>query len=197
MKERQWAPLAFPFPPPPMPSKNLDQQIRSHVDTLVAELTELVREEALRTVQEALGGAASAPRRRRPGRPRKKAKRTRRKTARKRVRRSSADVGALADRILAHVKAHPGRGITEIARSLRRTSKDLRLPVLKLLAKRKLKTTGQRRGTKYHPAGRGGATTRKKAAKRKATKKKRVGKKAKRKTARRRGKKVRRRRTKG
>ncbi len=172
-----------------MPNKNLDQQIRSLVDALVADLTVLVREEALRIVQDAVGGAAPAPKRRGPGRPRKKAKATRRKTARKRVRRSSADVDALADRLLAHVKAHPGQGITQIARSLRRTSKDLRLPVQKLLAEKKLKTTGQRRGTKYHPAGRGGGTTRKKAAKRKSTRKKRVAKKAKRKTARRRGKK--------
>ncbi len=130
-----------------MPNKT-EQQIRSLVDTLVADLTVLVREEALRLVQDAVGGAARAPRRRGPGRPRKKAKATRRKTRRKRVRRSTADVGALADRLLAHVKAHPGQGITQIARSLRRTSKDLRLPVLKLLAEKKLKTTGQRRGTK-------------------------------------------------
>ena len=77
------------------------------------------------------------------------------------------------------VKAHPDQGITQIARSLRRTSKDLRLPVQKLLAEKKLKTTGQRRGTKYHAAGRGGVTTHKKAGK-----KRRVVKKAKRKITR-------------
>ena len=68
------------FPIPTMPSKNTDKHISSLVDSLVADITALVREEALRLVQDAVGGAAPARKRRGPGRPRKKAKATRRKT---------------------------------------------------------------------------------------------------------------------
>ena len=45
--------------------------------------------------------------------------------------------------------------------------KNLRLPIQKLLAEKKFKTKGQRRGTKYFAGGRAGAT-RKKAGKKKA-----------------------------
>jgi hypothetical protein len=50
------------------------------------------------------------------------------------------------------------------------TPKEMRLPILKLLADKKLKTTGQRRGTKYHAGGRGTAK-KQKPAKKRATKK--------------------------
>ena len=192
-----------------MPKNTLDREIRSCVDSFVGDLTGLVKQAAMESVQEALGGTV-APRRRGPGRPRKTAKKG--SPRRKRVRRSSGDLDATAARILSYVKANPGSGVTEIAASLRRTSKDLRLPILKLLEEKKLRTTGQRRGTRYHAGGRRGPAkrkaTRKRAAKRKATKrkraakkkparrkaakkkaaKKRVTKKARRKTAKRRGK---------
>ena len=189
--------LASLHPPVPMPKNTLDREIRACVDAFVEDLTTLVKQAAMESVQEALGGTV-APRRRGPGRPRKTAKK--RGTRKKRIRRTSGDVDAIAAKVLSHVKANPGSGVTEIAASLRTTSKDLRLPILKLLEEKKLRTTGQRRGTKYHAGGRRGPVTRKrKAAKKKARKKKRVAKKTtkrkaskkgrRQKTAKRRGKK--------
>ena len=167
---------------------NTERAIQAHVDALVRDLTAMIRESALQTVQQALGGPVA--RKRGPGRPRgtRKAKAKKRRAKRKRIRRSSEDVEALASRILGHVKANPGQGVTEIARALRRTSKDLKLPIQKLLAEKKLKTKGERRGTKYFAGGRGGGTrkrkaTKKKRAARKKTAKKRVAKKTRRKTA--------------
>ena len=171
----------------------LNRSIRSCIDSFVEKLTTLVKHAALEAVSDALGSAA--PARRAPGRRRTKkkaARRTTRKKAAKRVRRSSGDVDATAAAVLAHVRANPGQSITEIAAALGLSSKDLRLPVLKLLEQRKIKTTGQRRGTRYHAGGRRGPAkrkaTRKRAAKRKATKRKRAGKKkpARRKAARKR-----------
>ncbi len=165
--------------------QTIDSALRARVDAFVADLSEQIREAALEAVREALGGAAPA-RRRGPGRPRKKAKKaTRRKPGRprkkatkrvgrkratkraskKRMRRSPEDLDKTAARILAYVKTHPGKGVTAIAKSLRKSSKDLKRPVQMLLAAKKLRTEGQRRGTTYF-AGAGGA---KKTAKRKAS----------------------------
>ena len=164
---------------------NSEKAIQAHVESFVRDLTAMIRESALDTVRAALGETVT--KKRGPGRPRtkRKAKGTTRNattTTRprkgKRIRRSSEDVEALASAVLAHVKANPGQGVTEIARALRRTSKDLKLPIQKLLADKKLKTKGERRGTKYFAGGRGGVTRKKKA-----TKKKRAAKKTRRKTA--------------
>ena len=106
----------------------------------------------------------------------------------KRIRRSAGDVESTAASVLAHVKANPGQGVTEIAAALRLSTKDLQLPILKLLGEKKLKTKGQRRGTKYFAGGRGSGSPKKaskKKAKRKTTKrraKKKGTKKARRKT---------------
>ena len=112
---------------------------------------------------------------------------------RKRVRRSTASVETAAARALAYIRGHDGCSVGDIASALRLTTKDLQLPIKKLLADKKVRTTGQRRGTRYHVRkARGPArkkATRRKVAKRKTTKKRRVAKKARRKTAKRRGKK--------
>ena len=68
----------------------------------------------------------------------------------------------------------------------------MKRPVQILLADRKLRTEGQRRGTKYFAGGRGGTARKRKATKRKAGKKKASRKKAKRKGATRGKKKARR-----
>ncbi len=156
---------------------NTEKQTQDRVQSFVNELTGLVRQAALEAVQEALGGVA-APKRR--GRPRK-AKRApaRRKTVKrkakktgKRAKRSGAQVEAIAARVLAHVKKKPGQSVTEIAKTLRRTPKDLQLPIRKLIADKKLRTTGQKRGTKYFAGGGGAGASKKKRAGKKASKKK-------------------------
>ena len=164
------------LPPSSMP-ESTDRQIRSLVDTFVTDIADLIREEALATVREALGDGVPAPVRRGPGRPRKKkAKATRRKTGR-RVRRSSEPVDAEAARALTYIKTNDGCSVGDIGDALGLSTKDLRLPLQKLLGNKEVRTTGQKRGTKYHAGGgRGPAkkkkATRKKAAKRKTAKKK-------------------------
>jgi len=153
---------------------NIQEQIQDRIQSFVNELTGLIRQAGLEAVQEALGGPA--PKRR--GRPRKAKKApARRKTVKrkakktgKRAKRSGAQVDAVATRVLAHVKKKPGQSVTEIAKALRRTPKDLQLPIQRLIADKKLRTTGQRRGTKYIAAGRG-AGKKKKVAKKRTTKK--------------------------
>lgn len=130
-------------------------QIASRIDAFIADLTHLTRAAALDAVQSALGGEA-APARRGPGRPRgsgKKAAPKRRLARRaKGARRSSANVEATAAKFLAFVKANDGKRLEEISKGLGIHSHDLKLPAQKLLAAKAVKTTGQKRGTKYHVA---------------------------------------------
>jgi predicted transcriptional regulator len=72
----------------------------------------------------------------------------------------------------------PARRLGEIAKELRVATKDVRRPVQTLLDEKKVKTTGQRGGTRYFPGG--GA---KKNAAKKPTGKRKAKKGAKRKTA--------------
>ena len=154
---------------------NIQKQIQDRVQSFVNELTGLIRQAGLEAVQEAMGGAAAPKRRVRPRKTkkaparRKAVKRKAKKTG-KRAKRSGAQVEAIAARVLAHVKKKPGQSVTEIAKTLRRTPKDLQLPIQKLIAGKKLRTTGQRRGTKYFVGGRG-AGKKKKVAKKRTTKK--------------------------
>lgn len=143
-----------------MPNNIIEKQIQDRVEGFVAELSELVKQAALEAVHGALGGGTAPVRR---GRPRKSSraparrgavKRKASKTG-KRVKRSAVQVDAVAARILNHVKANAGTGVTEMSAALGLTPKEMRLPILKLLADKKLRTVGQRRGTKYHAAGGG------------------------------------------
>jgi len=172
-----------------MAGTSADKAIRAHVEAFVAELSVLVRQAALETVQDALGGAAPAPRAAAPkkkvGRPRKAAKPAARKAGKggRRVRRSAGDLQQMSSSLMAHVRQNPGQGIEQISREIGIASADLKHPVTLLLEAKSLRKEGQRRGTKYFPAGRGKATAaakkpaRKKAAKKKATKKKATKKK--------------------
>jgi len=140
-----------------MANNHLESEIRTCINSFVEELSTLVKQAAIESVKEALGGS-STPARRDPGRPRKAHAVISRPSSKRRKRRSSGAVDSVAIRILEQVKANPGQGVGEIGGALRLTSKDLRLPILKLIEDKKLKTKGQRRGTKYFTAGASGAT---------------------------------------
>ena len=131
---------------------NTDSQIRSAVDEFVTQITELVRQQAVEAVREALGDGAPAraPRRKKAAkRGRKAGKKAGRRSTGKRVRRSAEDLEALGGSLLAYVRANPGQGIEDISKGLRADSKDLKRPVTLLLEADKLRTEGQKRGTKY------------------------------------------------
>ena len=161
-----------------MPRKDIESAIRSSVDNLVAELTDLIRESAMETVREALANElAGAPRpvgrprknaAARPGRPAKKSG--------KRVRRTIEDLEAYAERISAFVQSHPDSGVVAIAKGVNLSTKDVKRPIQMLLAAKRIRTEGQKRGTTYFAGGKGA-----KAAKpAKAGKAKKKAKKAKR-----------------
>jgi hypothetical protein len=123
------------------------------VQGFVAQITELARRAALDTLESAFGGktgrvgaapavaAMAPPRAARAGRPRggRGAKRT------------AEDLEALSEKFAAFVKANPGLRIEQINKELGTTTKDLALPIRKLIADKEISAKGQKRSTTYFP----------------------------------------------
>lgn len=129
----------------------MSNDIRTLVDDFATKLEQITKRMALEQVLEALGGeagtrATSGKRRGRPPGSKNKAKPGRR------GKRSSADLEKLSGALLAHVKAHPGQRGDQIAATLRSDVKTIRGPMKKLIAAKKVKTKGQRRGMQYFAA---------------------------------------------
>jgi hypothetical protein len=127
-----------------MAKQNLEREIHDRIASFLHELSGLVRAAAIESVHEALG-EKGAPRKR--GRP--AGARTRVARAGKRIRRSAEDLEKIAARVLAHVKAKAGQRLEEIGRALNTETGELKKPIAMLVAKKKLKTQGRKRGTKY------------------------------------------------
>ena len=145
-----------------MATSQIDKQIQDRIDSFLGELSGLVRQAALESVAEALGGnTVTAPARRGPGRPRKTtanseaaAKKTASRRSGKRLRRTAADIEATKGDILKYLKANPGSGMENISAALKMATKDVRGPMLKLATAKKVRMTGQKRGAKYFVNGR-------------------------------------------
>jgi len=139
---------------------NVEQEIRSQVDAFVSQLSALVRKAALEAVanalregqpavQRKLGRAAkSAPpplETKKAGRPAKAAKPTRKKGEK----RSKDELVAVTQRVWEHIRANSGQGVEQIAKELGTSTKELSLPLRKLLAEKKIVSKGEKRATKY------------------------------------------------
>lgn len=131
---------------------DVDRQIRDRVEAFVTELTDLVRQAALESVSEVLGGqpVPGAARRRggRPPRPRMR---------RRGGKRSPEEIEATTRRVLDYVAQNPGHGVEQMATDLGVSTKDLTLPIKKLLSNGDLLTEGQKRATKYYATSGGGS----------------------------------------
>jgi hypothetical protein len=139
-----------------MPTVN--DQIRERVEAFAAELTELIRAAAMETVASALGeGAVGGGRGR--GRGRRAAavavragRRGARAAAREKgAKRPPQEIEKLTGKLADYVKSNPGQRIEQIAKGMGTSTKELNLPVKKLIATKALKTRGQKRATQYFP----------------------------------------------
>jgi len=109
------------------------------VSDFVAQITELARAAARDMIDEALGkGAKGALGGRGRGRGRG-------------AKRTSDELDNLMDSFHAFVSKHPGLRIEQINKQLGTTTKDLALPIRKLVAEGALKTKGEKRSTQYFP----------------------------------------------
>lgn len=153
-KQSRVSPRTNRTPRPTMPKAQIDAAIAERVSSFVDDLTDLIRQAAVESVQEALGkgGAGARGATRAPGRPRQAPARAASKGGGKRVRRSAQDLEKAGNQILKYLGKHPGTGVSELAVELGWTSKDLKRPIDLLLADKAVKKKGQRRGTKYYAA---------------------------------------------
>ena len=120
------------------------------VQGFVAQITELARRAAIDTLESAFGGRGgrSAPAAQalaanlgRVGRPR----------GGRGAKRSSADLQELSERFASFVSSNPGLRIEQINKQLGTTTKDLALPIRKLISENRIKAKGQKRSTTYFP----------------------------------------------
>jgi hypothetical protein len=136
-----------------MKTTAIDAQLRPRIDAFVADISAAVRASALEAVREALGSPGSVPAMRGPGRPPKTvasdAPAAASKRAAKRGKRTPEDVAKMGETVVAYVAKNPGQSVEQIKKALGVEKKDLQLPIIRMIAAKKLKTTGERRGTKY------------------------------------------------
>jgi hypothetical protein len=124
-----------------------DQQIRDRIENFVTELDALVRQAAIDSVSQALqtrgSGVPRAPR----VRAAVSAPTSRR--GRKGQKRDPGELKQLTERLLAYVTKNRGQRIEQIGKGMGTTTKELKLPAQKLIAEKKIRTTGQKRATTY------------------------------------------------
>ncbi len=128
-----------------MKTSSLDSQIHSSISSFAAELSALVKQAALESVHAALGGSAPATAKR--GRPKAVARRGPGRP------KGSTSGSVDADKILAHVRANPGRRSDQIAADLHVAVKQIQPSIAKLLAAGSVRKEGIQRGTKYFADG--------------------------------------------
>jgi len=127
-----------------MPS-SIDQKIRSRIEQFVTDLHALIREAAVASVADALTDARSPS-------PAARAHRPNAARMGRRVKGAKRDPQALENltgRLLGFIAKNAGQRIEQIAASLGTTTKELALPAKKLIGEKKVRTTGQKRATKY------------------------------------------------
>jgi len=110
------------------------------VSGFVHQITELARRAAIDTLESALGRGARGSNGLVPrgaGRGRRGAKRT------------GQELDKMAENFHAFVGKHPGMRIEQINKQLGTTTKDLALPIRKLISEGALKTKGTKRSTTY------------------------------------------------
>lgn len=130
---------------------DIHDQIAQRIKAFAGELEELVRQAAIDAVAKSLGQptkSAGAPR---ASAPRAAAPRAARKPG-KGGKRPPALLAATVEKTSAWIKANPGHGVEDMAKGLGLATKELTLPIAKLLKAKTIRKKGQKRATKYFPA---------------------------------------------
>jgi hypothetical protein len=135
---------------------NFQTEMNRAVEGFVAQISELARRAALETLQASFGTGGTTKGRgaialvpaaaEQPGRPR----------GTRGAKRSAEDLEALCARLASFVKSNPGLRIEQINKELGTVTKDLALPIRKLIAESRIATKGQKRSTAYFPGRRAG-----------------------------------------
>jgi hypothetical protein len=119
---------------------NLQADIQRLVDSFVAQITDLANRAAIEGLQRAVGGSAGKSGALRIGRGRGRGQK-----------RTSNELEKTQDDLLSFVTKNPGLRIEQINKQLGTSTKDLALPIRKMLAEGYLKSKGKKRSTVYFP----------------------------------------------
>ena len=114
------------------------------VGEFVAAITELAKRAAIDTLESAFGGGGK-----RSGGISLNLGRGGGGGRRRGAKRTSSDLDQLGEDFHAFVSKHPGMRIEQINKQLNTTTKDLALPIRKMIADGSLKTKGEKRSTMY------------------------------------------------
>jgi hypothetical protein len=125
-------------------------EIRRAVQDFIAQISELAHRAAVDTLASAFASRTNGRRGKRGdaagtlvslGRPR----------GARGAKRTTTDLEALSTKLMTFVKANPGLRVEEINKQLGTTTKDLALPIRKLLGNGMISSKGRRRATQYFP----------------------------------------------
>ena len=156
---------------------DIETELQARVNDFVSELSALIRRQALEAVSELLKKGDGGPQpAKKPGRPvkveePKKAAKAAKPAAAPAAKPAAAAAAAAAaagkrkagekrtpqqlaqitDQVANYIKANAGQGVEQIAKALQTSTKELTLPIRKLLTDKKVTSKGQKRATRYFP----------------------------------------------
>jgi len=129
---------------------NISDTIRAALDSFVNDLSSLIQEAALESVEQALAEASTIPGR--SGRGARAAASSFVSLAanrKKGAKRTPEELEQLIKKLHGYIAKNPGQRIEQIAQGLDISTKELNLPAKKLISEKKLSTKGQKRATTY------------------------------------------------
>jgi HPt (histidine-containing phosphotransfer) domain-containing protein len=129
---------------------NISDTIRSALEAFVDDISNLIQQAALESVEAALAGASAIPGRRgRGARAAAPSFAALSQSRKKGAKRTPEELEQLIKKLHGYIAKNPGQRIEQIAQSLDISTKELNLPAKKLISEKKLSTKGQKRATTY------------------------------------------------
>jgi len=126
------------------------------VDQFVAQLTTAAREAAMQTLEAALGAANDVAARLGRGAPAAVSApaigRVTPKARAKGEKRAANEIESIGERLADFIQRNPGLRVEQINRELGTTTREVALPLRKLIADRVIRSEGEKRSTQYFPA---------------------------------------------
>src|SRR5215831_1615633 len=130
-----------------------NDQISKLVNEFVAQVAALARRAAMETLESALSGAVPSGGPRRRGRPPAAAPSLSLGGGRraKGAKRPADEIERTKVSLYDYIKGNPGQRVEQINKALGTSTKDLTLPLKKLIAEKAVRTEGEKRATAYFP----------------------------------------------
>jgi hypothetical protein len=127
---------------------NINDTIRAALDAFVDDISTLIQQAALESVEQALASASTIPGRRGRG-ARAVLPAFSGGVHKKGAKRTPEELEQLIKKLHGYIAKNPGQRIEQIAQGLDISTKELNLPAKKLISDKKLSTKGRKRATTY------------------------------------------------